>query len=283
MATTLYITDLDGTLLQPDATVSDTSVQLLNRAIGHGALFSIATARTPATVVPLMSRVDMRLPGVVFTGAALWHFDTARYSDLRLMDADKVLTVNRLFDDAGLSPFIYTQLAEGHLDVYYPHAALSPVDAAFVAQRNHSPLKTFHIGTPLPPTMAARTLIFFASGTMEQTRAVSNAITAATDCHVSCYEDIYNPGCGLVEVFEHNISKSEAILRLKRHVGADRLVVFGDNLNDLDMFAVADRAIAVENALPAVRAAAHTIIGPNTANSVPNFIYNNVCSAATTQ
>ena len=48
--------------------------------------------------------------------------------------------------------------------------------------------------------------------------------------------------------------------------------MFGDNLNDLPMMAVADVAVAVDNALPQVKEAADIIIGPNTANSVARFI-----------
>ena len=55
-------------------------------------------------------------------------------------------------------------------------------------------------------------------------------------------------------------------------MGADRLTVFGDNLNDIPMMQVADCAIAVENALPEVKAVAHEIIGPNTSDSVARYI-----------
>lgn len=55
---TLFVSDLDGTLMQPDATLSPVTVRLLNKAIDAGRLFSVATARTPATVVPIMERVN---------------------------------------------------------------------------------------------------------------------------------------------------------------------------------------------------------------------------------
>ena len=51
-------------------------------------------------------------------------------------------------------------------------------------------------------------------------------------------------------------------------LGADRLTVYGDHINDLPMFAVADEAVAVANALPEVLDAASRTIGPNTLPSV---------------
>ena len=69
---TLYVSDLDGTLMQPDATISPQSVEALNSLIAQGALFTIATARTPATVAGILRDVTMTIPAIVMTGASLW-------------------------------------------------------------------------------------------------------------------------------------------------------------------------------------------------------------------
>ena len=45
---TLYVSDLDGTLLGADSHLSVASCAMLNEAIAQGALFTVATARTPA-------------------------------------------------------------------------------------------------------------------------------------------------------------------------------------------------------------------------------------------
>jgi hydroxymethylpyrimidine pyrophosphatase-like HAD family hydrolase len=59
---------------------------------------------------------------------------------------------------------------------------------------------------------------------------------------------------------------------MKARVKAERLVVYGDNLNDLPMMKVADVAVAVENALPEVKAAADVVIGANSDDSVAKHI-----------
>ena len=76
---TLFVTDLDGTLLGPDRKVSAESVGMINEAIAEGAMFSVATARTPATVGPLLDDVDSPLPFIVMTGAAIWNREDNRY------------------------------------------------------------------------------------------------------------------------------------------------------------------------------------------------------------
>ena len=69
---TLYITDLDGTLLDANSQVSAEAVEVLNPMLDDGLLFTVATARTPATVVPMLSRLHTRLPLIVLNGAATW-------------------------------------------------------------------------------------------------------------------------------------------------------------------------------------------------------------------
>ena len=75
-----------------------------------------------------------------------------------------------------------------------------------------------------------------------------------------------------LEICPDNSTKAKAILRLKEETGADRLVVFGDSVNDLPMFAAADEAYAVSNAIDDVKAAATGIIGSNDEDSVARFI-----------
>ena len=75
---TLYVSDMDGTLLGEDSRLSAATVTTLNRIIGEmGGLFTVATARTPATVVPLMQEVNARLPFIVIGGSAMWNPVTA--------------------------------------------------------------------------------------------------------------------------------------------------------------------------------------------------------------
>ena len=78
---TLFITDLDGTLLNSNGIVSDQSASIINELIeNHGLNFAIATARSPATAMPLLSHVAMHLPSVVLAGAALWREEISSYT-----------------------------------------------------------------------------------------------------------------------------------------------------------------------------------------------------------
>lgn len=272
---TLFVSDMDGTLLDAQATLSPLSMELLNRAIAAGTMFTVATARTPATVDVIMRGVDMRLPAIVMTGAAWWHFDSQSYSHVKYMGADNAAAVLAAFDRHGVVPFVYTldtRKRPEKLSVYFSESTPSATDSSFIEQRRHLPLKTFYIGETVSYDRLPYTVLFFASGMRDALRSVAEDISRATDCSVSVYDDIYNPGVGLIEVFGAGVSKANALTELKRELGCDRLVVFGDNLNDLSMFAVADVSVAVGNALADVRKAADIVIGDNTSDAVPRYL-----------
>ena len=69
---TLYISDLDGTLLDSNSIVTSHSIENINLLLQKGMLFTIATARTPATVVPLLKQLQLDLPVVLMNGAVLY-------------------------------------------------------------------------------------------------------------------------------------------------------------------------------------------------------------------
>lgn len=267
---TLFVSDLDGTLLDCDARLSAGSARLLNDAIGRGAMFTVATARTPATVDPIMAPVDMKLPAIVMTGAAWWRFDTRSYDNVSYIGRDDTAVLLELFRRCGVTPFVYT-LRDNRLDVFFDRTDPAPADRAFIEARRGLELKTF-VFSPVGDDRRRSCVLFFASGDKAVLERLDGDIRAATGCATSCYDDIYNPGLGLIEVFAPGVSKANALEAMRRHYGPERLVVFGDNLNDLPMFGVADLSVAVANALPAVRKAADAVIGPNGDDAVARFV-----------
>ena len=109
---------------------------------------------------------------------------------------------------------------------------------------------------------------------------IANDLKASVPaCSVMVYHDIFDESEGYLEIFTAGTSKAAAIRKLAREVGAGRVVVFGDNRNDIAMMQAADHSVAVGNAFPEVRAAASEVIGPNTADSVARWIEKELTSS----
>ncbi len=92
------------------------------------------------------------------------------------------------------------------------------------------------------------------------------------DCHSTFSQDVYTPGVWWLELTSLQATKAAALASVRRQIGADTLISFGDNHNDLPMFAISDHAVAVANATPEVKTAADEVIGANDTDSVAEWI-----------
>jgi len=273
LARTLYVSDMDGTLLGEDSRLSCGTVNTLNHIIGElGGLFTVATARTPATVVPLMQDVHATLPFIVIGGSAMWNPVTGSYQHTRVIDVHTVNAVADVFDRHGVHPFIYRRHGSNLLYTHH-YGPMSDQEARFVAQRQHLPLKRFFLDSSDYRNSDDEALLIFSLNKYAVLKAIAADLQAAVPtCSVMVYHDIFDESEGYLEIYTAGTSKVVAIRQLAREVGATRVVVFGDNRNDIPMMQAADHSVAVGNAFPEVKAAASEVIGPNTADSVAHWI-----------
>lgn len=270
---TLYVSDLDGTLLGEDSQLSAVTVATLNRIIGElGGLFTVATARTPATVVPLMQQVHARLPFIVIGGSAMWNPVTMSYEHTRGIDDMTVNAVADVFDRRGAHPFIYRRHGKNLLHTHH-YGPLSPQEERFIAERQHLPLKQFFLDDRDFRHSDDEALLIFSMNKYAVLKSIADDLrTSVPTCSVMVYHDIFDESEGYLEIFSAGTSKAAAIRDLARQLGAGRVVVFGDNRNDIAMMQAADFSVAVDNAFTEVKAVASEVIGPNTVDSVARWI-----------
>lgn len=275
MKKTLYVSDLDGTLLDRDSRLSDESVLLLNKLIIEQNInFTIATARTPATVVNIMERVNTKLPFVVMNGAATWDNMNKRFVQTLPLSPAMVENVCTIFETHGLNPMVYRKMGD-RLEVHHC-GELSVYERGFVAERQGLELKKFVFNDSGYKKTDGDALLIFSMNDYKRLEAVYNEVVAGGQCSSVCYHDIFDSSAGLMETYAPGVSKAIAVRRLAEEVGADRLVVFGDNRNDIPMMEIADLAVAPENAMDEVKAIADEVIEPNYTHSVARFIFSEI-------
>lgn len=271
MSTTLYVSDLDGTLLGADSRVSRRSAEIITDLTDRGVMITAATARTPATVDGLLRGTGLRLPVIVMTGAAMWHPVKRCFEMQHFIDGDTVEIIRLTMGRHGLSPFVYTIDAAGIIHTRH-YGPVSKRDREFAAERSHLPLKRLYMIDAQWSAVEPRTILVLAMGPVAQVMTCADALRATGECGVSAYTDIFHPETALLEVLAKGVSKASAIRALADQLGADRVTAFGDNLNDIPMLQAADHAVAVGNAMDQVKAVADEVIGTNTADSVARYI-----------
>ena len=268
---TLYVSDLDGTLLNSDSVISEESSHIINHLINRrDAQFTVATARTPATVVPLLGNLDVRLPYIVMAGAAMWDNVKSDYRFTNPIPQPTVESVCAVCERSGIHPFVYRR--HGNVLRVHHYGELSASEAEFVAERRNSPFKEFILDDHDYTTSDDEALLIFSMHGFDHLERIYAQIRREVACSPICYHDIFGPETGIMEIYSCGTSKANAIKRLAAEIGAERIVVFGDNLNDIPMMQIADYSVATANAVDAVREFADEVTGTNDADSVARWI-----------
>ncbi len=271
---TLYVSDLDGTLLDRDGRLSERSRAGLTRLLEQGLLFTVASARHVSSIRSLLGDLPLRLPVISGNGAYISDLESGRHELVRTMDAGVAQSVFALVRKHGLMPFFATHGEQG--DRLFYHATYNPGQQAFVEERlrNHDP-RLSH-SARLQDALSDPVVTFVIVEREAPLLALQAEIVAlcgdAVETHVA--EDLYCPQWPWLTIHDKRASKDQAIQTLTERYGLTgrEIVVFGDHVNDVTMLRAAHRGIAMGNAIDAVKQEAHTVIGSHHDDSVVDFI-----------
>ena len=267
---TLYISDLDGTLLNADAEISAYTAEMLNSLIAKGMNFSVATARTNATVVRMLENVNLTLPVILMNGVATYDIKNKTYVNIEAVSKKgKEVLFDTVKNYIG-SGFAYS-IDNDELSTFYENTD-SPNALEFIREREEKYGKKFTKVESFSDCTDKNIVYFSIDDKKEKLEKAYDILCRCPDLHVEFYRDIYNTDHWYMEVCSATASKKNAVLRLRELFGFDRIISFGDNLNDLPMFEVSDEAYAVENAKDEVKQKATAVIGSNTEDGVVKFL-----------
>lgn len=269
---TLYVSDMDGTLLNSRSVLSETTVEILNAVIGKGAMFTVATARTQATAVDLMKDVNTNIPFVVMAGCALWDNSTRLYAAARTINRNDIRRLTSIFEKHGNNPFVYYK-HDNKIVVHHVNR-LTEGEREFIEPRIKGPYKKLVTCDKLDTEQTDdEAMLIFSMGKYEDLLTIADCIDAeGISCTYNCYPDIFNGEDGFIDVYTKGTTKAQAVKKLAAEIGAKRIVVFGDNLNDIPMMRIADRSVAVGNAYDEVKAVCDEVTGSNDDDSVAKWI-----------
>lgn len=266
----LYISDLDGTLLNSRAEISEHSCELINSFIEKGGNFSIATARTAATAVPMTQNIRINVPVVLMNGVCV--FDTVKneYVKIEQIPYESLLKILNILKGFRLSGFMFS-INGSVLDTYYENLD-SEHAREFYEERTRKFGKVF-TKTDNFVKYADKNIVYYSvTDKQEILNPVYEALKNTEGIHIDFYRDVYREEYWYLEISSSSASKYNAVNFIRSEYGFDRVVGFGDNLNDLPLFRACDEAYAVENAKEEVKNAADGVIPSNNEDGVARKI-----------
>lgn len=254
----LIATDLDGTFLSPDKTVSETNQAAARRAAQLGVPFVVATGRPVRwlDVIDILATAHSQV--IVSNGAAVYDLATRTVVRSFPLDTDVALAVAADLRQAipGISFGFETAVGFGcepespSRQRVVPGVLAAPLDE--LADRLGPVIKLlgFHSG------LASDDLITLAADVVGDRLTLTHALMA----------DPY----GMLELTAPGVTKAATLELLCAELGipAADVVAFGDMPNDLAMLTWAGRGFVVANAHHSLLAAGFTVVPANDADGV---------------
>lgn len=258
---TLFVSDLDGTLLDPDARLPNRAAERINKLTESGVMITYATARTVRSVAHILDGINFAAEGAspvaLMNGVLVRDMKNGRYVRAAVIPPEKAEQVLALFEDGcRIEPFVYAlneakPIMGDPLYTCYREIVNEPM-ASFMQERVQ------RYGKPFEKIKSLREIegdiIYFAViGGEADVNNAAEKVGAIDGIRYACYRDSYNGDVWYLEIFDGSASKKHAVEYLREISGADEVVCFGDNLNDLPMFEAADVSVAVERAAAQVK------------------------------
>lgn len=270
MDKTLYLSDLDGTLLRSDQKTSDYTNGVVNRLFDAGVHFSYATARSIDTSVRVTRGIEVDLPVIVHNGAFIVDSITRKPLYSARFSEKEEKTVYDSFLREGLFPLTYAVI-DGKNRFSYLWERSGRAQREFILSRRGTEgddraREIFSTREALDGDVYYFACIGDSEGELAP---VYEELKERFRCIFS--RDIYTDAPWL-EVLPAYASKASAAQILKRLLGCERIVCFGDEVNDIPMFEIADECYAVANAAPELKAIATAVIGDNDGDAVARWL-----------
>ncbi len=267
---TLYISDLDGTLLDGNAKLSDFSKNALIELANRGVCFTVATARSPYSVCSILNGIPLSVPCILMNGVLTYDIVTNTFVEVNEIEPQAFYDVLSAIRKENLSCFIYF-VKDNKLSSYYESIGNENMQA-FYDERKNKYGKSFVRVDSLESIEPDGIIYFTMLYTREELLPLYERVVKIPNISCSFYKDVYSENLWYLEIFSSKATKYNSTLRLKEQYGFDRVVGFGDSHNDIPLFKACDECYAVDNATEELKFLADKVIGDNNSDSVAKLI-----------
>jgi Cof subfamily protein (haloacid dehalogenase superfamily) len=255
----LIATDLDGTLLRDDKSISPRARAAIRTAQDRGVTVAFVTARPPRDIRTLIEDAGLSGVAVCSNGAIL--YDAVTGTMLRHDQLGAALGRQLIHELRAVHPEIAFAVEHGHKlghEAHFPSLFSETV-------HDYAPRVAcaLELCDEAPTKLIAHHRGHDADALAERIRAV-----------VGGRGEVTHSGWPMVEIGALGVSKASGLTWLCAELGvaAGEVIAFGDMPNDIPMLAFAGRAVGVANAHPEVLDMVHEIAASNDEDGVAEVI-----------
>ncbi len=264
----LYVSDLDGTLLNTQDAISPYSLDIINRLAEAGMLFTYATARSLSSASVVTKGLNYRIPVIAYNGAFLFEPETGKILASEGFSQEERIYVREVLTACGVSPLVYSfidEIEKVSWDISRENDGKKRYFSNRTGDRRLRPLENEQ------GLYDGETFYYTCIGEKSDLEQISNVFSNDERYTCTLQQELYRPEYWC-EIMSKKATKYDAILKLKELLYCDKVISFGDSINDIPMFEISDECYAVANAADSLKEIATGVIGDNNSDSVAKWL-----------
>ena len=268
----MVVSDIDGTLLRSDGTISQYTVDVIHQAQGRGILFTVCSGRYPEHADVILRTYGIRCPVTGNNGCTQWDARTDTVLRDHFLDPVSARLAREAADDLNVNYMVFGRKAVAACNTQVMHSSQAKYGAAlardyhivFTAGKDavdaalHQPVNKFYFHYDNP----------------EDKQRLIDALSRIPNISIT------TSGYFNVEIIPIECNKAAGAAEMARLYGIDmaRVMTLGDYENDVTMLQAAGLGVAMGNASAEVRALADCVTDTNdrdgVAKAIEKYVFN---------
>lgn len=266
---TLYVSDLDGTLLTSQKNISEYSKNAINDLIDEGMIFTYATARSLSSASKVVTGIRFTTPIVAYNGAHIFDPQTGERIASEGFAPEEIDYIKEVMGKHNLVPIVYSFVNEKETVSWVRGTETKGVLKYVVDRKDDNRMRGLE---SIKNLYEGEVFYFTCIGAKDMFEAAYQEITQDERYTCTLQPEPYDKNEYWLEIMPRKASKANAIEKLKEILECDRVVSFGDAINDIPMFQISDECYAMENAVDKLKVMASGIIASNNKDGVAKWL-----------
>jgi len=267
----LYVSDLDGTLLKSDDKMSEYTIRAINNLIDNGMFFSYATARSLSSASVVTKGLTTNIPIIIYNGTFIVNaYTKERLFSLYFTEEEKAMVIN-ILNKYPIYPLVYGFVNDEEKVSWIKGKENDGIKSYINLRKGDKRLRPIDTKEEL---YGGKLFYFTCIGEKDELIDIYNYFKDTNEFTCTLQQELYREEY-LCEIMPKKATKGNAILILKKELKCDRIITFGDSVNDIPMFKISDESYAVENAVEELKKHASGIIMSNEKDGVAHWLEEN--------
>ena len=269
--TKLIAFDLDGTLLNSQGQVLDSSKKAIKQAQDQGTKIVLVTGRHHVAARPYHYELGLDTPVICCNGAYIMDFNQPEPVYSNPLSKDQARRIIKVARERNMHILMYVEDAMTY-EVLNPH--MEKLSNWAKAQPEIVRPNIKKINDALAVMESAHSIHKFVLSHTDQQQFLSGYQHIQTMTDLSCERSWVDR----IDIANSGNTKGNTLLRLAKQWGIDRedIIAVGDNDNDISMVHLAGMGVAMGNCSDALKPVADTFIGSNDEGSIAQLIKTHV-------